>query len=205
MWETIKSDFLIRTILVIIIGMLGFGFAFNVISGTAISGMEHGGNGGYSLNHTFIYIFTIFIKVLLITVIILAVAAVIRYSKGQLKSITGNSSLVDFIEADPVVKTILIVLLTLLAVVVFYAVYRSVFGYNMGYHIQHFNYAAMYSSFSLSLSSILVFLVKLLFVISVIGFLAGIGMYFLQVDAKKRIIISKLFNDQKVDIATCQK
>jgi hypothetical protein len=86
MWETIKKDPLLRAAAIIILSILGFGFAFNIIFGRNSSGMEDMSPSGYSLASTLSVILLLAIKILLIVLVITAIIAVIKLMEKQLKA-----------------------------------------------------------------------------------------------------------------------
>jgi hypothetical protein len=70
MWQTIKNDPILKAVSIIILSILGFGFAFNVMFGprnnTIGNGMDNVSemsNSGYSLENTLSYILTIVVKI----------------------------------------------------------------------------------------------------------------------------------------------
>lgn len=75
MWDTIKKDPLIKTIVVVLIGILAFGFAFNIMFGSGGSSMEEGSmmGVGYSLGNSLEYIIALLIKVVIIGLLIGAI------------------------------------------------------------------------------------------------------------------------------------
>lgn len=56
MWDTIKNDPILKTVSIVILSVLGFGFAFNIMFG-ASTGMDNqgvmGGNGNMSGNNSY--------------------------------------------------------------------------------------------------------------------------------------------------------
>ncbi len=173
MWESIKNDPLLKTIAVILLGILGFGFAFNVMFGRNTGGMEHGMSGGYSLDATLSYIIALLVKLLLIAVLVIGIMTVVRLAR---KYLFGGSEIkmIDTIKRDPILKIASIIILIVLALTLVLPVFNGLFGMGSGYGNHYSNMSGF------SLSGLLTLLVKLLLVISVLGLFTGITAYILQ-------------------------
>ena len=163
MWETIKNDPILKAVTIIILSVLGFGFAFNIMFGPNNSGMEGmSGPGGYSLGNTLSYIFILAFKLLLIALVVAAFIAVFKLAgKHLLKG--GESKMFDSIKKDPVLKGITVAGLIIVAFGLIYYLFSSLFGLGNGY--------------GLGLSGLLVILLKLLLAAAVIGLIIGLVMY----------------------------
>lgn len=173
MWESIKNDPLLKAVTVILLGVLGFGFAFNVMFGRNNGGMEHGMSGGYSLDSTLGYIIALLVKLLLIAVLVIGIITVVRLAR---KYLFGGSEIkmFDSIKRDPVLKAASVIILVVLVFALVLPVLDGLFGMGSGYGY-HYNYMSGFS-----LTGLLTVLVKLLLVISVLGLFAGIIAYVLQ-------------------------
>lgn len=98
MWEMIKTDRLIRIFFIIILGVLGFGLAFNIMFGPSQmgmgeGGMEHGdmGHGGYT--PAFAWgpaLLGVFVALLKILVIVLVPGAFVGIVMTLKQNWTGN-------------------------------------------------------------------------------------------------------------------
>lgn len=176
MWETIKNDPLLKSITVLILGVLSFGFAFNIMFGRNGGGMEQGMNGGYSLNNTLAYILSISVKLLLIGLVIVAIIALIKATKRFL--IEGNeikmidSTKLESLKKDPVFKIAAIVMAAVLVIVLFASLFNLNLnnGYAMtGYRMNSYGYSAG-ASFTIVLGKFLLF-------ISIVGLVISLGAY----------------------------
>ena len=208
MLEMIKNNPLLKTITIAILGVLGFGFAFNIMFGSNGAGMGQEMSGGYSPDNTLAYILAILIKVLLITVVITAIVAVIKYTHkylgGSNPNTNGNSTkLIDYIKADPVLKTVSIVLLSILLLGTLVMISNSVFGANGAFVVpSNYNYS-MNNGFGLT--GIIIFLVRFLLTISVVGLAVGTIVLIVQNKEKFNFDTTKYFKSEKAPIAKCEK
>lgn len=172
MWETIKNDPILKTVTIIILSILGFGFAFNIMFGSNSSEMgEMSSSGGYSLGNTLSTIFILAIKVLLIVLVVTAILAVVRLTRKYLTD-GGEIKMFDSIKKDPVLKGITIGGLVLVAFVLIYYLFSSIFGYagNNGYVMMGT------TGNGFGTAALLVVLLKILLVAAVIGLVVGIVM-----------------------------
>ena len=184
MWDSIKNDPIIKTIVVIILGVLAFGFAFNVMFGTNSTGMESGGmmgGGSYSLSNTLSYTLSSLIKIAFILVVVGAIIAAIKYFKKYI--IDGNKfTAPDFSDKKSVYRYVIYGAGALLVLVVFSSLMngtssRSQFG----------------------ILSLLGFLVKILLFLSTLGLLVAVFMYF------RNEYINKNINDTNATNVTSDK
>lgn len=183
MWETIKNDPILKTVTIIILSVLGFGFAFNIMFGPNNSGMEHGhGSGGYSLGNTLSYIFILAFKILLIVLVIAVILAVIRLARKHLSE-GGEIKVFDSIKKDPVLKVITVVVLLIVAFGLIYYLLSGLFGFGSGFGMMNgYNSYNMMGNagYGLGLSGLLAILLKLLLVASLIGLFVGLVMFIKQ-------------------------
>lgn len=194
MWETIKNDPILKTVAIIVLSIVGFGFAFNIMFGPRNNGMENGMEmgGGYSLENTLSYILTIGLKLLIIAIIISALIAVFRFiAKGVNHG--GESKLFENIKNDagcmasseakqndqPILKTVTIVVISILALGLIFMLFSGISGNGSMYGMNG-NTMMGYQTTGLGLSVILAFLLKLLLFISVVGVVAGVFMFIKQ-------------------------
>lgn len=208
MLETIKNNPLLKTITIAILGVLGFGFAFNIMFGSNGAGMGQEMSGGYSLDNTLAYILAILIKVLLITIVITAIVTVIKYTRkylgGNNPNANNNSTkLIDYIKADPILKTVTIVLLSILGLGTIIMISSSIFGANGAYVMpRSYNYSM---SNGLDLTSIIIFLVRFLLTISIVGLATGTIVLFMQNKEKLSFDAAKYFKSEKTSCVKCEK
>lgn len=208
MWETIKNNPLLKTITIVILGVLGFGFAFNIMFGSNGAEMGQEMSGGYSLDNTLAYILAVLIKVLLITIVITAIVAVIKYTHkylggGSQKANSNSMNLVDYIKADPILKTTAIVLLSILLFGILAMIANSIFGSNGVYVMpSSYNYNMNYG---FGLTGIIIFLVRFLLTISIIGLVVGIIVLFVQNKDKFNFDAARYFKSEKTSCVKCEK
>ncbi|HVI42655.1 MAG TPA: zinc ribbon domain-containing protein [Anaerovoracaceae bacterium] len=188
MWQMIKNDPILKTAIVIILGVLGFGFAFNIMFGQRAAGsMEGGGEmagSGYSLDSTLSYILVIAFKLLIITAIIIAIIAVVKLANKYL--LKGEEmKMMSSIKNDPVLKAITIIALSIVALLLIFTLFSGVMGVNqtgMNGYIMIGN-----STPSVSLAGILAILLKVLLFVSVIGLFVGGAVFLYQTYSKSMI------------------
>lgn len=183
MWETIKNDPILKTVAIIILSVLGFGFAFNIMFGQNSGGMEGGhGSSGSSLGNTLSYIFILAFKLILIALVVIAIVAVFKLARKHLFN-GGEIKVFDSIKKDPVLKGLAVFLAVVVALGLIYYLFAGIFGLGsrsvaMG---GAYGYGMMqYGSTGFGLAGILAVLIKLLLVVSVIGLVIGLAMYIKQ-------------------------
>lgn len=176
MWETIKNNVLLKTIVVIILGVLGFGLAFNIMFGRNIGMMGEGMAGGYSLESALAYILMILVKLLLIAIVLAALTAVYKYGKKYLFE-GGEIKLLVPVKNDPVIKTVSIIIVSVLVIALIVMLFGNMFG---GFGAAPYYNYYMRASGGFGIASLLTFLVKLLLVISVVGLIASVILYIFQ-------------------------
>lgn len=206
MWETIKNDPVLKSITILVLGVLSFGLAFNIMFGRNTGGMEAGMDmgGGYSLSNTLAYILSISIKLLLIGLVIAAIILLVKVIKRYL--IEGNefkmfeSIKVEEIKKDPVLKTALIAIAAVLGLVLITIIFNSVFspyGYSRSYGMLTNGYISPQGNIARIFG-------KLLLYVSVIGVLVSLIAYVRQSNISvdlKNIIIS---NSTKKPTVLCE-
>lgn len=139
MWEMVKNDPLLKTMVIIILGVLGFGFAFNIMFGSNTVGMGHegghqGGYGGNIFSYNLSYLLVILIKLLLITLVVVALIALIRFARHFVGN--GSSMMWSGMDLkDPMVKGVAGIIVALLAIWLIFSLFSGMSGYRpmMGY------------------------------------------------------------------------
>lgn len=133
-WTAIKNDPLIKAVIIIILGVLGFGFAFNMMFGQRNS-MDGGEmSGGYS-SHNLSYWLAIALKLLLIALVIFAVIAIIRLlGKHLLKG--GETNLNQSEKNDSLIKTLGVIVLTILAIGLLILMFGGYLGLGNGLNLR---------------------------------------------------------------------
>lgn len=181
MWETIKNDPILKTVTIIILSVLGFGFAFNIMFGARSGGMDGSemGGSGYSLGNTLSYIFILAFKLLLIALVIFAIIAIFKFAKKHL-NLGGEEKMIDTIKKDPVLKGVSIAVLAIIAFGLVYYLFRGLFGVGSGYGMTNGNNIMGSAGYSLGIAGLLAVLLKLLLVASIAGLIIGLIMYIKQ-------------------------
>jgi len=180
MWDSIKNDPIIKTVVVIILGVLAFGFAFNVMFGANSGGMESGGMGGgsYSLGNTLSYTLSLLIQIALILVVVGAIIAAIKYFKKYI--IDGNKFTgIDLSDKKSVYRYVIYGAGALLVLVVLSSLMNGTSSSNMavGTMQNNGNYASNTGS-QFSILSVLGFFIKMLLFLSTAGLIGAAFMYF---------------------------
>ncbi len=177
MWDTIKNDPILKTVTIIILSILGFGFAFNIMFGSNNSEMGEMSSGGYSLGNTLSTIFILAIKVLLIVLVVTAIIALIRLTRKYLVD-GGEIKMFESLKKDPVLKGITIGGLVLVAFVLIYYLFSNIFGMgtSSGMMAGNDGYVMMGSTGSFGIAALMVVLLKILLVAAVIGLVVGLVM-----------------------------
>jgi predicted RNA-binding Zn-ribbon protein involved in translation (DUF1610 family) len=195
MWETIKNDPILKTVTIIILSVLGFGFAFNIMFGARSGGMDGSemGGSGYSLGNTLSYIFILAFKLLLIALVIFAIIAIFKFAKKHL-NLGGEGKMIDTIKKDPgsmassetkwndqpVLKGVTVAVLAIIAFGLIYYIFRGLFGLGSGYGMTNGNNIMGSAGYSLGIAGLLAVLLKLLLVASIAGLIIGLIMYIKQ-------------------------
>ncbi|HEY9059557.1 MAG TPA: zinc ribbon domain-containing protein [Pseudobacteroides sp.] len=170
MWETIKNDPILRNITIIILSVLGFGFAFNIMFGPRSNGM-----GGYSLENTLSYILAIGVKLFLISLVIFAFVLMFRILT-KTSNQGGAAKMYNYIKNDSILKTIVIVALSIVGAWLLITVIGWMMTYSMNNGIFRSS-MVVGTGYGLGLTGILSLLLKLLLFISVIGVILGVFMF----------------------------
>lgn len=180
MWETIKNDPILRTVTIIILGVLGFRFAFDIMFGPRSTGggMYEGegmmyASSGYSLGDTLSYIFIISFKLLLIAAVIAALIAIFKFSGKHLWQ-GGEGKMLDSIKKDPILKMVTIIILSIITLGLIISLFKG-----SGVNYTYASPVAVYGTGN-TVTGILVFLLKFLLLISILGFVFGVVMYLKQ-------------------------
>ena len=204
MWETIKNDPILKAVTIIILSILGFGFAFNIMFGSNNRGMEQMGEmsgGGYSLGNTLSTVFILAFKLLLIVLVVAAIISIFKLARKYIFN-GGETKMFESIKKDPVLKGITVGVLVIAALGLIYYLFTSLFGFGNGYGMMTGNsgygmttgnngYSMMGSAgYGLGLAGLLAVLLKLLLVASVVGLIIGLVMYVKQSYGKE--IVSKI-------------
>lgn len=205
MWEMIKNDPILKTVTVIILGVLGFGFAFNIMFGVRGNSMDGGemSSGGYSLDNTLSYILLIGFKLLLIAAVIYGLIAVVKVMNKYLFQ-GGEINMNNSIKNDSILKTVITITLALVALLIIFGLFGAIMGSGNGgmYGMMGSNGGFMMGGgaiYGFSLTSVLVIVLKILLLLSIIGLVTGVVVYLYQnysksIGDKVQTIIPKVSN-----------
>lgn len=174
MWNLIKNDPILKTISILILGIFAFSFAFSIMFGAGgQTGMEHDAAAGYSaatgLGQIIVLLSKVFIIVLLVAIIIVAV-------KFVKKHIVGNEPIkgMEQFKNKPIISALVGIggiLLLLLAINLLTPTASTS-------EMVHTTTSATNYGFGLGITGFLTILLRLVAVISLIGLIIGLVMYF---------------------------
>lgn len=177
MWESIKKDPLIKTIVVILIGVLAFGFAFNIMFGSGSSSMEEGSmmSSGYSLSITLETMIELLIKIVIIGLLLGTIVWIFRTITKQ----TGFGSGEGFtwMKNDPTIRNALIITGFVLILIFGFSFLKGMFLNGRTEAMVNSGTSISYSNISYSFTSLISLLFKGLIIIFVIGLGYGVMMY----------------------------
>lgn len=178
MWETIKKDPLIKTIVVILLGVLAFGFAFSIMFGSGSSGMgesEMSMGTGYSLSNTLEVIIALLIKLAIIALLIGIIVWIFRAIGKR----TGNepTDKLAWIKEDPIVKNALIIIGAVIVLTFLLSLFRGG-STPVGMSSNNSNY--LFTNMTYGIQSFFAILFKLLLFLSFFGLGYGVYMYLKQ-------------------------
>lgn len=178
MWETIKKDPLIKTIVVVLIGVLAFGLAFNIMFGAGGSSMEESSmmSSGYSLSNVLENLIGLLIKVVIIGLLMGVIIWIFRSITKQNGS--GQADRLGWLKEDPIIKNALIIIGAVAVLLFGFWFLRGITYYGSGEEMM--TGGSMYSTSYLSFSfiTLLAFLLKILIFILLSSLAYGLIMYF---------------------------
>ncbi|MDF2941695.1 MAG: hypothetical protein K0S01_553 [Herbinix sp.] len=200
MWETIKKDPLIKTIVIILLGVLAFGFAFNIMFGSGSSGMEESTMSmgtGYSLSNTLEVIIALLIKLAIIALLIGIIVWIFRAIGKR----AGNEQTDKFawIKEDPIVKNALIIIGAVIVLTFLLSLFRG--GSATG-EMTGGNSYSLFTNMSYGIQSFFSLLLKLLLLLSFLGLVYGIYMYLKQnhISLTNQNVSNKMDNNKSTTI-----
>jgi len=176
-WETIKKDPLIKTIVVILIGVLAFGFAFNIMFGAGSTSMEEGSmmSTGYSLGNTLENIIELLIKVVIIG--LLSGVLVWIFRTITKRSVNGQGNRFEWLKEDPIIRNVLIMTGAVVVFIFTFYLLREVTASVNGEVMMNGRTTYVFSNMSFSLTSYFTFLLKVMIFIFIITLGYGLVMY----------------------------
>ncbi|MDF2907605.1 MAG: hypothetical protein K0R34_2926 [Herbinix sp.] len=177
MWESIKKDPLIKTIVVILIGVLAFGFAFNIMFGAGGSTMDDGSmmGSGYSLSNTLENIIELLIKLVIISVLIGVIVWIFRSMTTRTGSIQTDR--LTWLKEDPIIKNTLIIVGAVIVLLFAFWLLKGNIATGSGDKMMTGGMAYSTAYLSFSLPSIFAFILKSVIFILLITLIYGIAMY----------------------------
>ena len=176
MWDLIKNDPILKSITILIVGIFAFSFAFSIMFGTGQSGMEHGASTtGYSAATGLGQIIVLLSKLLIITLLVAILIAAVKFVK---KHVIGNEPIkgMDYFKNKPVLSILVGIGGILLLVLAMNLLAPSTSGNEMTHATATTSVAS--NSLGFGLAGILTLLLKLVSVVSLIGLITGLVMYF---------------------------
>ncbi|WP_318507364.1 hypothetical protein [Bacillus sp. T3] len=176
MWDLIKNDPILKSITILIVGIFAFSFAFSIMFGTGQSGMEHGTSTvGYSAATGLGQIIVLLSKLLIITLLVAILIATVKFVK---KHVIGNEPIkgMDYLKNKPVLSILVGIGGILLLVLAMNLLAPPTSGNEMAHATATTGVAS--NSIGFGLTGILTLLLKLVSVVSLIGLITGLVMYF---------------------------
>ena len=202
MWNSIKEDPILKTVVVVILGVLAFGFAFNVMFGGASSGMESGemmGGGSYSLGNTLTYTLSLLIKIALILLVVGGIIAAVKLIKKYIIDETKFTA-PDLSDKKSIYKYAIYGAGALLVLVVLYSLMNGTNSNNMAVgNMQNNGYYVPRSASQFGILSILGFFVKSLLFLSITGLVVAAFMYFKNEYLNKNISATNISSEKLVE------
>ena len=186
MWETIKKDPLIKTIVVVLIGVLAFGFAFNIMFGAGGSSMEEGSmmSAGYSLSNTLENIIDLLIKITIIGMLLGVIVWIYRtIIKNPSKEKTNSFG---WLKEDSIINNALVITGVVIVAVFGFSFIRRLTS-SGNYNEVMDEGTRYYTTFDFT--SLFAFLLRALIFILLIIFTYVIVMYFKENYRNTKIII----------------
>jgi hypothetical protein len=193
MWELIKNNPVIKIVLVLIVGIIGFGILFNILFGAGYGnynmGHEGGMYGGYggigSATGVLVYLYSVFFKLLVFALVISFIALIIRfaylYTSGKSETLIKNPLV------DPYVKAASVLGISVLTLLIAAPILSGLLGVNLsqgmgGYGMRMVNGYGynQYGYSSFNGSELIAVILKLFLILSVIGVLVGLTMFIIK-------------------------
>jgi len=202
MWNSIKEDPILKTVVVVILGVLAFGFAFNIMFGGASSGMESGemmGGGSYSLGNTLTYTLSLLIKIALILLVIGGIILAIKIIKKYIIDETKFTA-PDLSDKKSIYRYTLYGVGALLVLVVLFSLMNGTNNNNMAVgNMQNNGYYLPRSGAQFGIISVLGFFVKSLLFLSITGLAVAAFMYFKNEYLNKNISVTNATSEKLVE------
>lgn len=177
MWETIKKDPIIKTIVVILLGVLAFGFAFNIMFGAGSTSMENSSmmSAGYSLGNTLENIIGLLIKIVIIALLTGVIVWIFRVILKQ--SGTGQANHFVWMQEDPIIRNALIIIGMVIILLFGFSFLRGFIPTGRGEEMMSSGTSYMAFNTSYHFTSLFALLLKILIFILFLSLGYGLVMY----------------------------
>ena len=182
MAQDFKNDPVLRTILVVFIGVLAFGLLFNLFTGGGTTmGGEHMGNMGTAGGYGFSFggligaLLILLVKLLLVVLVIAVAVSIFVWIKNNFIQ-NGNSKFMQSFNKDPMLKTISVVTLAIIGIVLLFALFSSFGQSGMGYGGNMGGYGFGFSPTN-SIAGLLTLLEKVLMFVLVVSLILAVVAY----------------------------
>lgn len=200
-WETIKKDPLVKTIVVILIGVLAFGFAFNIMFGAGSTSMDDGSmmSTGYSLSNTLENIIEILIKVTIIGLLLGVIVWIFRTIKKQPG--IGQTERYVWMKGDPIIRNALIIIGAVVVIVFGFSFIRGITSSGSSNEMMNSGTSNSMTYTTFNFTSMFAFLLKVLILVFIIILGYVVIMYFKQ--NYKNITISEESDVSSINAKDC--
>jgi magnesium-transporting ATPase (P-type) len=184
MWDELRNDPFLRTISVLVIGILLFGLLFNTTAGgSSMMGsgedMSRGNGYGYSFNSIIGGLLLVLIKILFIVLIGAVLIAAFVWIRNMFFR-DNNSAMARAINNDPLLKTVVFATLGIIALFILFGLIGSFnsTGYMGGMSPNQMNggYANGYNA-NLGIAWLLMMLIRVLSYILIISLAIALAIY----------------------------
>lgn len=183
MWDELRNDPFLRTIAVIVVGILLFGLLFNTMpggTGTMNSGehMSRAYGYGYSFSSIIGWLLLMLIRILFVVLI----GAVLIGAFIWIRNVffrDNNSALAKAINNDPILKTVVLTTLSIIGLFILFGLlgnFSSV-GYAGGMAEVHMGGGYNYYNPSYGISWLLMMLIRVLSYVLIISLVIAIAIY----------------------------
>lgn len=131
MWDEVRNDPFLRTVAIIIIGVLVFGLLFNTMPGTGAMSMagegEHMSRNagyGYSLGSIIGWLLMMLIRILLIVLIAAVLIGAFIWIRNMFFR-DNNSAFARALNNDPMLKTVVLITFSIIGLVILFSLFNS--------------------------------------------------------------------------------
>ena len=184
MWDELRNDPFLRTISVIVIGILLFGLLFNTTTGGnnmmgSGENMFRGNGYGYSFNSIIGWLLLVLIKILFVVLIGAVLIGAFVWLRNMFFR-DNNSAIARAINSDPILKTVVLTTLAIIGLFVLFGLLGSFTspGYIGGMSPNQMNsgYANGYNA-NLGIGWLLMMLIRVLSYVLIISLAIAVAIY----------------------------